>query len=359
MFINYAYTCTIYANNVRKRYSQIDEIKMSTITDLERQNTVKEGLHVIVGINGNTGRFLAKYLAQEGYKVRGISRSGSGPEEIETIKADALNLQELIEALNGANVIYHCLGLPYAQWFDKHPQIMQNLIQAATINGPQTKIVFVDNMYAYGKKGAKLGPINEDTPELATDRKGLLRIRLANMLFQASNEGKIRVSIGQASDFFGPEASNSVFNRFVLENAYRLKPAKFFANLDTNHSWIYLPDFARSIMFLGTNDMADGKKWILPHAGTTTIRKFVEQFYFANNIDIPVKVKTRPFFLLNLIGFFNKDIKEYAKMSYQRTSDWIADDSKFRKNFPDWKSTDLNVAFNDTLNWYKDKLVEN
>lgn len=317
------------------------------------QKQITNELHVILGVNGDTGKYLVKFLVQAGYKVRGVSRSGSGPKDIETIKANALNINELTKALHGASVIYHCLGIPYTLWFDQHPKIMRNLIQAAAANGSQTKIVFADNMYAYGEKGAKIGPINEETAELATDKKGILRSELGKMLLTASKEGLVRVSIGRASDFFGPEATNSIFNRFVLENASKNKKSKMFADLDTTHSWMYLPDFARSLMTLGIQDKADGHIWILPHFNPTTIRKFVEEFYEVNGIDIKDKVGTMPNVLLDIIGIFNKDIREYSKMSYQRKSDWIADDTKFRETFPEWSSTDLNIAFSDTFDWYK------
>ena len=108
-------------------------------------------------------------------------------------------------------------------------------------------------------------------------------------------------------------------------------------------------------MTLGTNEQADGNIWILPHVKPTTIREFVEEFYEINGIDVPDKVGTMPYILLDLIGIFNKDIKEYAKMSYQRKFDWVADDNKFRKTFPEWQSTDLDVAFSETFAWYMDQ----
>ena len=313
-------------------------------------------LHVILGISGNTGIFVAKRLLELGYKVRGISRSGNKIDllhDIEVIKANALNFDELKNAINGATTIYHCLGLPYPEWFSKHPLIMQNLIQAASANKPQTKIVFVDNLYAYGKKGAELGPINEKTPELATDKKGLLRKELTKMLFEAQAQGLIAATVGRASDFFGPYSTNSVLDMFVLPAIVKNKPAKLFANLQTNHSWIYLPDFANSIVVLGTQDASNGKIWIVPHFETMTIKDFVTKFYEENGVNIPIKVKSRPMIILKIASLFNKTIREYSKMNYQRTSDWIVDDSQFKATFTDWKSTDMRTAFNETVSSYK------
>lgn len=323
--------------------------------ELEGKKSPNQELHVILGVSGNSGKFVAEELQRLGYRVRGISRSGKGPSSIETFKADALNREQLTQAVKGATTIYHCLGLPYTQWFEKHPIIMRNLIQAASANGPHTKIVFAENLYAFGKKGAELGPMNEKTPELATDRKGILRKELVHMLLEAQAKGLIKVVIGRASDYFGPNASNSVFNRFVIPSVIKSQPSKMFADLATKHSWIYLPDFARSLVVLGTHEEANGKMWILPHSEIMTIKQFVEGFYDEAGISLPVKVTSRPMLLLRIIGLFNKNVNEYSKMNYQREADWVVDDSLFRNTFVDWKSTDFHNACIETLAYYKKK----
>jgi nucleoside-diphosphate-sugar epimerase len=200
--------------------------------------------------------------------------------------------------------------------------------------------------------------MNEKTPELATERKGVLRKELVQMLLEAQKQGLIRVSIGKASDFFGPNASNSLFDHFVKPNIVKNKPSKFFADITTKHSWIYLPDFAKSLVVLGTEEKADGKVWILPHYEATSIKEFIEQFYVSVGVDIPVKVDKSPMILLTIVSIFNKDIREYAKMNYQRQADWIVDDSLFRSTFTNWKSTNLNNAFNETYDSYKKSLSE-
>lgn len=325
---------------------------MDSKKNISESKKERKELHVILGVSGNTGKLIAELLHKQGYKVRGLSRSGNGPANIETRKVDALHKDELVEAVKDATTIYHCLGLPYSQWFVKHPIIMRNLIDATAVIGPDTKIVFAENLYAIGEEGAKMGPMNEKTPELATDRKGLLRKELVHMLLEAQAKGKIKVAIGRASDFYGPEGSNSVFNRFVVPSAIKKQPAGMFANLSTKHSWIYLPDFARSLVILGTDSRADGKMWILPHSEVMTIKEFVERFYAEVGIDIPLKVKSRPMMLLKIIALFNKDINEYTKMNYQRKNDWVVDDSLFKNTFTDWKSTDLRTAFTETFNFY-------
>jgi nucleoside-diphosphate-sugar epimerase len=332
------------------------DLKMKTETKNINEKSVNGQLHVVLGVNGNTGRLVATELQKQGYLVRGISRSGNGPEGISVVKANALNLDELKSAVKGATVIYHCLGIPYSEWADKHPKIMRNIIEAASngssvSNGEIIKIVFADNLYAYGEQGAKLGKMSEETPELATDTKGMIRKELSSILIQADKEGKIKATIGRASDFFGPEASNSLFEYMVRPKITKNKPAEFFADLDSHHSFIYLPDFARSIVTLGTQEVVNGKVWILPHYEASSIKEFVTRFYEVSGVDIPKKIKKSPDFLLKLAGLFNKDIKEYSKMTYQMKHDWVVDDSKFRSSFK-FKSTPLDQAFKETYDWF-------
>ena len=173
------------------------------------------------------------------------------------------------------------------------------------------------------------------------------------MLFNAQAQGLIVATVGRASDFFGPYSTNSVLDMFVLPAIVKNKPAKLFANLQTNHSWIYLPDFANSIVVLGTQDTGNGKIWVVPHFKTMTIKEFITKFYLENGVNIPIKVKSRPMIILKIASLFNKNIREYSKMNYQRTSDWTIDDSKFKATFTDWQSTDMKTAFNKTVSSYK------
>jgi len=312
----------------------------------------KKEKHVVLGANGNSGKALIRHLFEKGYNVEGVSRSGKGPLEVKIIKANALNSSELEEAIVGADVIYHCLGIPYSKWFSDYPIIMKNLINAASANGKCPKIIYVDNLYAYGEAGARLGPLSEKSPEIANDKKGQLRKKLAQMLLHAHTEGNVRVAIGRASDFYGPDTSNSLLSYMLFPKLMEGKSAAFFATLDKKHSWMYLPDFVRALVVLGTQEEALGKVWILPHQPTMTITAFTERFYEIAEVDIPVKVKKTPQIILTLGGLFNKDFREYGRVNYQMHMDWIVDDSKFKDIF-DFNPTPLDQSIKETVDSYR------
>ena len=158
-------------------------------------------LHVVLGAGGNIGSAVVNELVGRGKRVRGVSRSGRAelPASVRQAAADALDRESLAKVVDGAAVIYHCIGVPYQQWTGTYPAVMANLIEVATELGPQTRVVYADNLYCYGREGALRGPLREDTPHLATGKKGRLRSGLIGRLLQAHREGRLKAAIGQAS----------------------------------------------------------------------------------------------------------------------------------------------------------------
>ena len=78
------------------------------------------------------------------------------------------------------------------------------------------KLVMVDNLYAYGPSPE---PLTEATPQHARDRKGAVRRAMTEALLEAHRTGRVRVTIGRASDYLGPRADNSSIT--VLADAFR------------------------------------------------------------------------------------------------------------------------------------------
>jgi nucleoside-diphosphate-sugar epimerase len=315
-------------------------------------------LQIVLGANGNLGRTLISQLAQMGMNVKGISKSGNGPEGVETIAVDARDKDSLQEAVKGASVIYHCLGVPYTKWSDIFPVVMKNLIEAASNNSQNTKIIYADNLYAYGKDGALLGPLSGDTAELATDEKGKLRSKLGKMLLKAHEEEKIKAAIVRASDFYGPGATNSILDFLFFPKVMQGKKSSLFADLSKKHSWVYLPDFAKALITIAVDDREStvlGRIWVAPHTEPLVLKDFLNLFYEANGLKNGNNVKSSPQIFLTLAGLFIPMIREYKKVNYQMHIDWIADDSCFSKTFGDFSSTPLNQAIKETIDWYKSK----
>ena len=72
-------------------------------------------LHVIVGA-GPIGTSTAEHLVALGHQVRVVTRSGSGPEHVERVAADATDADRLTELTRGAAALYNCANPPYHRW---------------------------------------------------------------------------------------------------------------------------------------------------------------------------------------------------------------------------------------------------
>lgn len=322
-------------------------------------------LHVVLGAGG-IGKEVARRLSERGYVVRLVSRSGTAVGKgIEAVATDALNFNALSEAVSGASVIYHCVGAPYSRWVGMFPTIMNNVVLAASNLGPQTKVVYADNLYAHGKAGAQIGPLREGQHLLARGKKGALRRELAEILLDAHRLGKLKAAIGAGSDYFGPNAPSSVLHYFVFPKAVAGKKVLLFADLDARHSFIYTSDFAEGLIRLGTSDRGDGRTWYLPHAATESYRLFLARVLAICDGDIDAgsdntpdparyrdRIGTSAKAMLSFAGLFSKDIREVREVAYQAYVDWVVDSSDYESTF-DHHATPVNQALAETIAWYK------
>ena len=85
-------------------------------------------------------------------------------------------------------------------WAELVPRYMENLIAAARDAG--ARLVVLDNVYMLGRPGGR--PFDEDTPPNPCSRKGEIRARAAERLFEAHRRGDVLATAGRASDFYGP-----------------------------------------------------------------------------------------------------------------------------------------------------------
>src|SRR5262244_576834 len=104
-------------------------------------------LHVIVGA-GPIGSATAEQLIQDGHQVRVITRSGSGPDGVERVAADATDSGRLTELTRGAAALYNCANPLYHRWPIDWPPLANALLQAATRSG--AVLVAMGNLYGYG-----------------------------------------------------------------------------------------------------------------------------------------------------------------------------------------------------------------
>jgi nucleoside-diphosphate-sugar epimerase len=304
--------------------------------------------HVVLGATGGAGNAIARALIDRGLPVRGVNRSGRAdlPSGIDVVAADITTGTGAAKALDGAAVIYMAAQPAYHRWSREFPDMLAAVIAEAERTG--AKLVMIDNLYMYGPGHEVL---REDTPATATDRKGVVRHRMFDSLMAVHERGSLRVTIGQASDYFGPRADNSGVTALAIEPAAGGGKLRWMGSLDAPHSVAYLPDIARAYATLGTSDEADGRAWILPHGEAVTGRSFLSAVNASLGEDRSFAVVSP--MMLRLAAPFHRISRESVGIAYQWTQPWIADDTAFQAAFGPFATTPLDVAIKESLDWYR------
>ncbi|NWF89669.1 MAG: NAD-dependent epimerase/dehydratase family protein [Ignavibacteriaceae bacterium] len=287
-------------------------------------------MQTILGSSGVIGRELAKALPQYTNKIRLVSRN---PKKInegdELLTADLLNAAEVNKALRDSKVVYLTVGLQYDIniWRTQWPALMQNVIDACKKNN--SKLVFFDNVYSYGKVS---GWMTEETPQKPASEKGKVRALLNRMIMDEVRKGNLNAIIAKAADFYGPNSPLSFVNVMVFENLKKGKKAQWLINPSKKHSFTFTPDAGKSTAILGNSESAYNQVWHLPTSrNVLTGKEFIE--LAANAMNGSAKYMTVKKWMIQMLGVFNKILKESVEMLYQNDSDYLFDSTKFEKAF--------------------------
>lgn len=292
-------------------------------------------MQTILGSTGTIGTELARSLLKYTDKIRLVSRDPKpvNPAD-EPITADLLESRQVINAIKGSEIVYLVAGLKYDYrvWEEQWPLIMQNVLDACRKHN--AKLVFFDNVYAYGKVN---GWMTEETPYNPCSKKGIIRAGIANMLLEDIKRSHIEGMIVRAADFYGPNLKNSFFNIMVLENLKKGKKAQWLVSDKFKHSFTFTPDAGKATALLGNTPTAFNQVWHLPaDKNVLNGRELTE--LAAKVLGTATRYTVLPKFMIRLAGMNNGIIKETYEMLYQNDSDYLFDSSKFDKAF-DFKTT--------------------
>jgi nucleoside-diphosphate-sugar epimerase len=307
-----------------------------------------ESLHVVFGATGGIGRTLTWELVRQGRRVRAVSRHGAAVDGAEPVAADASRPEDVAAAAAGASVVYHCVNPGYTQWPELLPPIGRAILLAAEKTG--AKLVYADNLYAYGPVE---GPLREDLPALAAGRKGRTRVQVAAELLAAHNADRLRVTIGRASDYYGPHGANSNAGETVFGRIVAGKRPIWTGRLDQPHTFQYLPDLARALITLGDHDQANGEVWHLPAAEPLTGQQFFDVISTIAGRPTPTKARTLSPAVLAIAGLFSPLLRELRETTYQFREPFVIDSSKFERRFGSFDTTPHPDAVEQTVRWFQ------
>ncbi|MFO0009164.1 MAG: NAD-dependent epimerase/dehydratase family protein [Betaproteobacteria bacterium] len=287
------------------------------------------GVHSVVGGNGTIGAVAVRHLAAAGCEVRIVQRH---PRLIEgavaTASADVLDLDGLTKAVEGSDVIYLILGLPYDAkvWLEGFPRAVSHAVEAARRVG--ARLVYFDNVYMYGPVQ---GVMTEDTPDNPTTQKGLARARAARVLMEAVEKGAIRGLIARSADFYGDYRPFDQV-KAMAKKLLKGQKAQLLLRDDRVHSLTYIPDAGRAVAALGQQADAFDAIWHMPtDPNALTGAQLVALIGALLGKD--ARHTVLPKLLLRMVGLFDGTVRGLLEMSYQFEQDYRVDSSKIARAY--------------------------
>lgn len=310
-------------------------------------------LHTVLGASGGIGSALVAELAAEGRRVRAVARRPIAhlSADVEQVQVDISTADGTETAIAGSTVVYHAAQPELAHWLDQFPAMTRNVAAAAA--QAHAKLVFADNLYCYGPVD---GPLTEATSQRPAGPKSLMRSRMADELLAQHAVDELRVTIGRASDYYGPGGVGSALGESVFKAALAGKAVRWLGPLDVPHTMSYLPDVARALIVLGDSDAADGQAWHLPAGEALTAKQFTELIEKA--LGQPVKLAAT-----GCVGFwvasrFVPVLRELKETRHQWQTPFVSDASHFQRTFGPFASTPDTQAVRETVLWWKADAVQ-
>ncbi len=310
--------------------------------------------HLVVGA-GPVGTATARLLAEQGHTVTVLTRSGTGPSHPAiTLErgdvTDVANLSRLAGRHGGAAALYNCVNPPYHRWATDWPPMHEAFLKAAEHSG--AVLVMTDNLYAFGPSAPM--PLHEDDPMLATGKKGMVRRTMATEILEAHAAGRLRGTLARASDFIGPEVLGSAMGARVVPRVLAGKKVSVLGSLDVPHHFSYMPDVARTLVAIATEERAWGHAWHVPNAPAVSQLDTVQAL--ASAAGTSVKVGAIPAAALKVLGMFSPMMRELRETSYQFDRPWIADATLTERTF-DLAATPLAEQARATVDWFRTRVA--
>ncbi|WP_328656110.1 NAD-dependent epimerase/dehydratase family protein [Streptomyces sp. NBC_00334] len=308
-------------------------------------------VHTVLG-SGPAGTALARELVRRGHPVRLVDRRGEGPatEGVERFAADVSTADGARAAVADAAVVYHCVNVAYHLQVEVMPRVQEAVLAAVEASG--ARLVVLDTLYPYGETGGAV--MTEDSPWLATSRKGRMRAELDERYLAAHRSGRARVVLGRSADFVGPGVLNSSLGAAVFPGALTGGEVLGFGDVDLPHSYTDIRDVAAGLATLGEREDGDGRVWHLPTApavSTREIHTLIEK-RVGRPLNVVVLSRLRPFG-----PFDERFVAEYEEMFYQHTEPQIMDSSAFERSFA-VAATPPADTVEATVTWYEAWLAD-
>lgn len=288
-------------------------------------------LHTILGAGGPVGKSLATALTNLNKPVRLVSRQPLLTNKGQSwFKADLTIQQEVIDALEGSEVAYLTIGLPYSTkiWREYWPLVMKNVTTACLHHG--VRLVFFDNIYALSRD--HLNPITESSPLQPSSKKGEIRAEVTKILMEAVERKGLMGLIARSADFLTLEENKGLIKPLLYDRMKKNQRAQWICNANVIHNFSYLPDLGKGTALLGTTPDVMQQVWNLPTdptpmTGVDWIRLMAEEMPASEKYTVISAG------MIKFLGLFVPYMRELVEMLYQYNKDYYFDSSKFNRYF--------------------------
>lgn len=304
---------------------------------------------LVAGATGGMGYALVQELRQRNIEVIAFSR---GKEKLHklyndmpgvTVRAgDALLEEDIINAADGADVLFHAIGFPYQEWEVTHPLVIKNMLKASKVHG--AKFALVDNIYAYGRQANS--PINEDAKKEPHTKKGKIRLEMEALIKTSG----VPYLIVHMPDFYGPNAGNTVLNE-TLKNAALNKTANFIGPLSLAREFLYTEDGAKAMAELALRGDAYNQNWNIPAVSVITGTQIKALLQSEWNYSKGFRSISKT--IIKLMGVINPFMKEMVEMMYLYEQPIILNGRKYEEQIGPLPKTSYEHGIRKTLIWLK------
>jgi len=180
---------------------------------------------LVLGASGGMGYSIVKELSNRGIAVTAFARTKSKLEKLFDVDSnvtifsgDIFELDDLLAASAGVDVIFQSANLPYVEWEEKLALFMTNVLNVA--KSQSAKFAFVENIYAYGRSPGKR--VTETTPKNPHTKKGNIRLQVEKLV----EESGVPALIAHFPDFYGPNAESTILH-YTLQNIVKNKKSSY------------------------------------------------------------------------------------------------------------------------------------
>jgi len=306
---------------------------------------------LVLGATGGIGFALVRELRERGIDVVAFARKKEKlnrlfqyDQGVTIYSGDVLTKGDILDAVDGTDVIFHAVSFPYSEWKEKHLACLELLIQAA--EKEQTKIVFADNIYAYGRQ--PVSKTIETTKKEPHTRKGKIRLEMESRL----KSSKVPSLIVHLPDLYGPNAENTILYE-TLKKVNQNKPANYIGSMQIAREFLYTADGAKAMIELSLRNDAFNQNWNIPAAHPITGEDILA--ILRREVGYQKSVRTVSKNMIRFIGLFQPAMREVVEMMYLTEEPVVLSGRKYETEIGPLPKTPYQVGLIRTLDWMKMK----